>query len=601
MSGSVIEAEDTIHLGRSEARIVRRRSLRLLGSVLRPVRWRVVLLMLVVVIAQGARAVGPLLIAIAVNQALPLVTRGHTGPLFLVGAAYLTAAVTAALLIWYSVRLTAWLSQTALLELRRRVFLHVQRLSLGFHERYTSGRTIARQTSDLEALRELLDSGVNQLLNSFVYMAFIATLLTLLDPLSGLVLLVAAVPVAILTRWFHRQSQLHYRSTRVASAHLIVHFVETMTGIRAVQAFRRGRDEGRKHSQLNDAYRDAETRAVGLNGVYDPGLVLIGNLAVAAVLALDGWRVLNGEIPVGTLIAAVLYTKRFFTPVEQMARFYNALQAAVASLEKISGLLEHRSDVEQAAHPQPYAQPSGRIQVRSVVFGYGQGPVQFEDLSLDIPVGQTVALVGPTGAGKSTIAKLIARFYDVREGAVQLDGIDVRDLSFADLRRAVVVVTQEAFLFSGSVADNIAIGKAGATRAEIEAAARAVGAHDAISALPEGYDTDVNKRGGRLSAGQRQLVSFARAFLAAPAVLILDEASSSLDLPSEAVVQSGLSALLEGRTAIIIAHRLSTVDIVDRVLVIDHGRIVEDGSPSDLVAQGGTYAQMRRQWDLSTR
>lgn len=591
-----VEHEDDVQLGRGRSRIVRRRSLRLLGVLLRPMRWRFVLLLLLVATAQAARAAGPLIVALAIDVALPALRAGDPSRVLRDGGLYLLVAVTGGVLTFVFIRLNARISQDALLDLRKRVFRHTQRLSLEFHERYTSGRIIARQTSDLDAVREVLESGINQLLSGFLYMGFIATILIALDPPSGGLLLAAAVPVAFLTRWFQRRSQLHYRSTRIASANLIVQFVETMGGHRAVQAFRRERHNIAEHARLSEDYRVADQRAVGLIGVYDPGLVLIGNLTVAATLLLDGFRVFSGDLPLGTLVAAVLYAKRFFTPVQDMARFYNSLQSAVAALEKISGLLEESPSIGPPASPVPLPAPQGRIELDGVRFGYADAPEILSGLDLTIPAGQTVALVGATGAGKSTIAKLLARFYDVTDGAVRLDGVDLRDLSFRDLRQAVVTVTQEAFLFGGTIAENIAIGRPGATHEEIAAAARAVGLHRFVEQLPDGYDTDVNKRGGRLSAGQRQLVAFARAFLADPAVLILDEATSSLDLPSEAQVQRGLATLLAGRTAIIIAHRLSTVDIAGRVLVLDAGRVIEDGAPDELVRRPGVFATMHREW-----
>ena len=577
MSG--VAFEDHVELERSLARSVRRRSLRLLGSLLRPLRWQFGLMLALVATAQAAKAAGPLFVASVIDTGLPSLIDGDPTAVVASGLGYLTVALTSGVLTFWSIRLSARIAQAVLFELRRRVFRHTQRLSLEFHETYTSGRIIARQTSDLDAVRELLDSGVNQLLSGLLFMVFVAVMLLGLDPWSGLVLVAASVPVAVLTRWFHTRSQLHYRSTRVASARLIVQFVETMAGNRAVQAFHRERHDISRHRELSDDYRSADQRAVGLIGVYNPGLVLIGNVTVAAMLAIDGYRVIAGDLSVGVLIAALLYAKRFFAPVQEMAQFYNSLQSSVAALEKISGLLEEEPSVASAANPIALPHAEGRIDFDGVRFGYTAGADVIPGLELRIPAGQTVALVGTTGAGKSTIAKLVARFYDVTDGHVRIDGIDVRDLAFADLRRAVVMVTQESFLFSGTIAENIAIGRPTASRSDIEAAARAVGADRFIDRMPDGIDTDVHKRGGRLSAGQRQLVSFARAFLADPAVIILDEATASLDLPSEAIVQRGLSTLLARRTALIIAHRLSTVESADRVIVLRDGRIVEDGAP----------------------
>lgn len=595
-----VQHEDTIHLDRERNRIVQRRSFRLLLQLLGPMRWSFALVLVVATLAQAARAAGPIIVASAINSGLPQLQAGRPDRLLLDGGLYLLAAVGGGVLTLVTIRLSAWISQVILHQLRLRIFDHTQKLSMEFHEWYTSGRIISRQTSDLESVRELLEAGVTRLFSGFLFMGFVAIGVFVVDWKTGLILLAASVPVYLLTRWFQRKSQLYYRSTRVASANLIVHFIESVSGIRAVQAFRRQRPTTERHAELSEEFRVADTRAIGLVGVYDPGLVLIGNLTVAAVLLIDGFRVFDGELPIGTLVAAVLYAKRFFQPVEQMARFYTSLQSAIAALEKISGLLEERPSVAEPTEPVPLDSATGSIAYEGVSFAYGDAGTVLPEFDLVIPAGQTVAVVGATGAGKSTLAKLLARFYDVSTGRITLDGIDVRDISNDDLRRAMVMVTQDSFLFSGTIAENIALGRPDATREEIIAAASAVGVDRFVNQLPDGYDTDVHKRGGRLSAGQRQLVSFARAFLADPAVLILDEATSSLDLPSERLVQRGLQRLLAGRTAIIIAHRLSTIEIADRVLVVDDGRIVEDGSPADLAATGGEYARLHAQWLAAT-
>ncbi|MEA3550009.1 ABC transporter ATP-binding protein [Pseudarthrobacter sp. C1] len=593
--------EDNAHLSKSDSRAVRRRSLALLRSLIRPVRLRFWLTIAMVVLSQAARVAGPALIAYGIDRALPALQAGDNAPLVLTGVAYLLAAIATAGLTALYVTSTARLSQAMLLDLRLRVFRHTQRLSLEFHEKYTSGRIIARQTSDLEALRELLDSGVSSLASGVLFMVFTAATVFALDWRSGLLVLAAGVPMFLLARWYQKHSQIVFRESRVVSARLIVHFVETMTGIRAVKAFRKEQENSGLYSRLAEEYRRVTVRSINLNGIFQPGLVLIGNVCVAVVLLFGGFRVLGGDLEVGVLLALILSTKRFFQPVDQMAMFYNSFQSAQAALEKVSGLLEEVPSVRPPKNPVALKDAKGAIDFTDVEFRYGDGPVIVPNLNLRIPAGQTVALVGQTGAGKSTLAKLIARFYDVTSGSITLDGIDLRSLGTTDLRRNIVMVTQEAFLFSGSVADNIALGRPEASRSEIEEAAKAVGAHDFIRELPAGYDTDVNKRGGRVSSGQRQLISFARAFLARPAVLILDEATSSLDIPSERLVQQGLARLLAGteaarRTALIIAHRLSTVETADRVLVVQDGRIVEDGSPADLIGGGGRFADLHGAW-----
>ena len=592
-----VEGEERTDYTRDESREIRARSLRLLGVLLRPVRGRVVLALAVVVVSTALQVAGPTLIAIGIDQGLPaLMKQKDWAPILLTVGGYLIAGIAGAILISQFTVLSARITQAVLIDLRKRVFQHVQRLSLEFHESYTSGRIIARQTSDLEAIRELLDSGVNGLVTGILYMVFIAIALVILDPWSGLVLACALVPLFFLTRWFQKRSESVFRETRTFSARVIVQFVETMTGIRAVKAFRKeGRNEAEFGSLVED-YRDANAKAIRLFGIFDPGLILIGNVTVAIVLLAGGYRVLGGGLEIGALLAVVLYTRRFFDPLEEMAQFYNSYQSAAAALEKISGVLEEEPSVADPSAPVDLWQARGAVDFEDVRFAYHADRVILPDFTLRIPAGQTIALVGSTGAGKSTLAKLMARFYDPTAGSVLLDGVDLRRLHPKDLRRAIVMVTQEAYLFSGSVAENIALGKPDATFDEIQRSARAVGADEFIRALPDGYDTDVNKRGGRVSAGQRQLLSFARAFLADPAVLILDEATASLDIPSERLVQQGLTTLLADRTAVIIAHRLSTVAIADRVLVMEHGRIVEDGTPADLIAGTGRFSKLHAAW-----
>ncbi len=596
MSVAGVQGEERDDFSKVESKAIRQRSMRLLGSLLAPLRTMVIVTGIVIVVSMICRAGLPSLIAFGIDNGLPALLKGDWTPIIAIAGLYIAIGTIGALTLQRYTVLTAQIGQSVLLDLRKRMFQHTQRLSLEFHESYTSGRIIARQTSDLDTIKELLAGGLTQLVRGGLYMVFTMIAIFLTDWVSGLILVAALVPLVVLTRWFQVRSQKLFRGTRVASARMIVHFVETMTGIRAVQAFRKEQRNERDFSKLTEAYRVLNLKVIQLFGVFDPGVKFIGNATLAVVLLVGGIRVVEGDLAVGALLAALLFARQFFSPTQDVAAFYNAYQSAAAALEKISGVLEERPTVADPTTPIQIIKPGGAVAFDGVEFAYKSDRMVLPHFDLSIPAGQVVALVGSTGAGKSTLAKLISRFYDPSAGAVTLDGVNLRKLSPKDLRRNVVMVTQEAYLFSGTVADNIALGRPDASGEQIEGAARAVGAHEFIVSLPEGYDTDVNKRGGRVSAGQRQLISFARAFLADPAVLILDEATASLDIPSERLVQQALQTLLSDRTAVIIAHRLSTVAIADRVLVMEHGRIVEDGTPADLIAGTGRFAQLHAAW-----
>ncbi len=580
----------------------RKRSFALLGDLLKPVKWQFSASAVFVILVQLATVAGPALIAWAIDTALPQLIGGDASLAILAGIAYLIVAIVRAGGTYVSIWLSTMAGQKVLYNLRRRIFRHTQRLSLGFHERYTSGRVISRQTNDTESLRELLEAGIDVIVGAPLLMVFTSVAILSMDWVTGLLMLLMLVPGVFMTRWFQRKSAEAYRDIRTHSARLTVDFVETMGGIRAVQGFRRERANDERFAAVSNDYKKAAMRSIFIFGVYQPTLKFLGNLIVAIVLVVGGWRVVSGHLEVGVLLALVLYTRRFFQPIDIIAGFYNSVQSAVAALEKISSLLAEDPTIREPEHPvelpaKTGSEAVGELEFRDTAFRYSEdGPIVLHPLNLHIPGGQTVALVGQTGAGKSTVAKLVARFYDVTDGDIKLDQVDLRSLSSKSLRDAVVMVTQESYLFSGTIAENIAIGRPTATREEIEAAARTIGADAFIRKLPDGYDTDVQTRGGRLSAGQRQLVSFARAFLADPRVLILDEATSSLDQPSERAVQEGLSTLLGDRTALIIAHRLATVMVADRVLVMHDGRVVEDGTPTDLIAADGRFARLHRAW-----
>ncbi|MET7380135.1 ABC transporter ATP-binding protein [Streptomyces sp. NPDC005526] len=573
----------------------------LLRSLLAPLKARVAGTTVLLLLQQAAVQAGPLLVAYAIDHAVPAFRAHDRGPLVAVAVAYLLCALAAGALQWAFIVASAHVNQDVLLDLRGRIFRHAQALSVDFHERYTSGRLISRSTTDVESLRELLEEGLQELVAVVLSFVYISAMLLWLDLGLGAVAVASFVPLYLLVRLYRRRAGRVYRARSTAIAAVIVKFVETMNGIRPVRAFRREAANDADFRVLNGRHERTNGDALLEMARYVVGSRLVANTAVAVIVLWGAYRVAEGSLELGVLAASVLYLRRLYDPIDRLGMFLNSYQSAAASLEKIAGLLAQTPTVPEPAEPRRLPALRSREPGREVVFdgvrfGYRTGGEVLPRFDLTVPAGQTVAVVGSTGAGKSTLAKLLARFYDPSEGRVLLDGTDLRDLAVPELRRGVVMVTQEAFLFSGTVAENIAIGRPDASREEIERAAKAIGAHDFIAALPDGYDTDVRKRGGRISAGQRQLVAFARALLADPAVLILDEATSSLDVPGERAVQRAMATVLAGRTAVVIAHRLSTVEIADRVLVMEHGRIVEDGRPADLVAGTGHFADLHRAW-----
>lgn len=595
----------------------RRRSLALLSRSLRPHRVALTVSILSVFVVTVASAVQPLLIARVLDNAIAPLRQGDSGPLTVLVVLFAATVAVGALCSWLNVACTVRVSLGVVVYLRKRVFAHAQSLSVSFHEKYTSGKVISRLTSDIDTVRSFLDSGISQLAITLLSMIISAAAIFALDWRIGLLMMFMGVPIYYLTRWFQRRATPVYRRMRTESAHLTSRFVETFAGIRAVKAFGAEAKLRSEYAQAAERYRVQVMDSVKVFGIYSPVLILLGDVFIAAALVLGGYAVLGGDMQVGTLLALVIYARRVFEPVMQLSEFYNMFQSAMSALEKLSTFLAEKPEVadpeipisERPAPERIDAADSSHegtvrgtlVELDEVVFGYTSERHALQKTSLRIAPGTTVALVGPTGAGKSTIAKLVARFYDVSSGAVRIDGVDVRDLTDAQLRREVLMLTQEVFLFSTSILENIRMGNPQASDEQVKAAAKAVGADTFIERLRDGYDSLLGRGGIALSAGQRQLVSFARVFLADPRLLILDEATASLDIPSERAVQKALHTLLRGRTALVIAHRLSTVLSADRVLVIRDGAVVEDGSPQHLIAAGGRFAAMYASWDELNR
>jgi ATP-binding cassette, subfamily B, bacterial len=576
----------------------RREARTLLASVLRPFRAAVTLLALVVVVENVARLSVPLLIQRGIDHGIPPIVAGGSARelAVIVGALCVVVLVQATSRMFFLQR-SGRIGQKVLVELRRRVFRHFQALDVAFHDRYTSGRVVSRSTNDVEAIQDMLETGFDSLITAALTLVGTAILLVTLDVKLGLMCLAAFPVLVVLVWWFRGESAKTYRKVRSNAALVIVQFVETMTGIKAVQAYRREPRNQEIFEDVADRYRDINEKTFRLLAIFMPGVKLVGNITTGVVLLYGGYRVLHGQMTIGTLAAFLLYLRMFFEPMQDISQFFNTFQSAASALEKLAGVLAERPSIKDPAQPVALTSVRGDVGFHQVRFSYVPDRLVLPGLTFSVPAGQTVALVGTTGAGKTTIAKLIARFYDPASGSVTLDGIDLRDIAQAELRRHVVMVTQENFMFDGTVADNIRFGRPDATDEQIHAAVVAVGADQFIAGLPDGYDTDVARRGGRLSAGQRQLVAFARAFLADPDVLILDEATSSLDVPSERMVQRALATVLADRTALVIAHRLSTVQIADRVLVLEQGRIIEDGSPAELIRRAdGHYAALHQAW-----
>ena len=578
-------------------RAAARRVLRRTARMLRPQARRVAGALAMVFLWTGTVLAGPWLVRYGIDHGI---NEGDAGALNAAVAGYVVVAVLAYVTNRIQITLISRVGEDFLRRLRIRVFDHLQRLSMPFYDRSKAGVLVSRMTSDVDSLAELIQLGLAMFVSNALLLVVSVIVLTTVSWQLMLVCMLGLPPVILASIKFQRDSNDAYLDVRDRIGSTLSHLQEGIAGVRVVQAFAREDVEVDRFEEGNWELYDSHMRSVAISAWYLPVIELAGWGTTALALGIGGWWVHEGMLTVGTVAFFVLTLSNLFEPVQQLSQLFNMVQSAGAGLSKLYELLDTPVDVPERPGAVDLG-GAGDIEVDRVSFAYGDGPRVLRDVSLRIPTGTRLALVGPTGAGKSTLAKLVARLYDPTSGSVRLGGVDLRDATLASLRGRIVVIPQEGFLFNGTIRDNVRLAREDATDAEVDDALRAVGAYERFAALPEGLDTEVRERGSRLSAGEKQLVSLARAALADPAVLVLDEATSSLDPGTEVLVESAVDRLLEGRTVVVIAHRLSTSERADVVGVVDGGELVELGTHADLVAAGGRYASLYATWVAGTR